>query len=120
MALALGKIEDNNMRRIPRKRRGERNRFFQAEGVDEMLSCMLRLSAEVSALKDRLYIAEKVLEQQGLTMSSAIEAYQCSEAEEAELAVGRQRMIETILAQLDASPDVEDMTDENSTITEAA
>ena len=49
------------MRRIPRKRRGERNRFFQAEGVDELLSALLRLSAELSALKDRVYIAEKVL-----------------------------------------------------------
>ena len=72
------------MRRIPRKRRGERNRFFQAEGVDELLSALLRLSAELSALKDRVYIAEKVLEQQGLNMSDAIEAYELSTEQESE------------------------------------
>ena len=108
------------MRRIPRRRRGERNRFFQAEGVDEILSCMLRLMSEVSALKDRLYIAEKVLEQQGLNVSSAIETYQLSDLEEAELGATRQRMIETVLAQLDTAPDVEDLRDENSTSGEAA
>ena len=37
-------------RRIPRKRRGERHQFFDADGVDEVLSCVLRLTSEVSAL----------------------------------------------------------------------
>jgi hypothetical protein len=108
------------MRRIPRKRRGERNRFFQAEGVDELLSAVLRLSAEVSALKDRVYIAERVLEGQGLNVSQAIESYQLTDEQEAELAANRQRMIETVLAQFDASSDVDDMTDENSKIEAAA
>ena len=108
------------MRRIPRKRRGERNRFFQAEGVDELLSAVLRLSAEVSVLKDRVYIAEKVLEQQGLNVSQAIESYELTDEQEAELAANRQRMIETVLAQFDNSSDVDDMTDENSKIEAAA
>ena len=108
------------MRRITRKRRGERNRFFQAEGVDELLSALLRLSAELSALKDRVYIAEKVIEQQGLNMSDAIEAYELSTEQESELAANRQRMIETVLAQFDNSGDVDAMTDENSKIEAAA
>jgi len=50
------------MRQIPRKRRGQRHQFFDADGVDEVLSCVLRLTAEISAVKDRLYLAERVLE----------------------------------------------------------
>lgn len=50
------------MRQIPRKRRGQRHRFFESDGVDEVLSCVLRLTAEISAVKERLYLAERVLE----------------------------------------------------------
>jgi hypothetical protein len=53
------------MRRIPRKARGRRNQFFEAEGVDELLSCMLRLMSEVSALRERQFVTERVLESRG-------------------------------------------------------
>ena len=46
-------------RRIPRKRRGKRHQFFEADGVDELLSCVLRLTSEMSALSERLYLADR-------------------------------------------------------------
>jgi PHD/YefM family antitoxin component YafN of YafNO toxin-antitoxin module len=91
-----------NTRRIPRKRRGQRHQFFDADGVDEVLSCLLRLTAEVSAVSERLYLAERVLEARGIDMASEIERYQFSEADETALSAERQRLIETVLAQLGA------------------
>ena len=90
-------------RRIPRKRRGQRHRFFASDGVDEVLSCVLRLASEVSALSERLYLAERVLESRGIDMADEIEQYQLSEADDAALGAERQRLIETVLAQLGAS-----------------
>ena len=90
-------------RRIPRKRRGQRHQFFESDGVDEVLSCLLRLTSEVSALSERLYLTERVLEAQGLSVADEVERYEPSEADEAFLGTERQRLIETVLAQLGAS-----------------
>lgn len=90
-------------RRIPRKRRGQRHQFFEADGVDELLSCVLRLTSEMSALSERLYLAERVLEARGIDMAGEIERYPLSEADEVALSTERQRLIETVLAQLGAS-----------------
>jgi len=90
-------------RRIPRKRRGQRHQFFEADGVDELLSCVLRLTSEMSALSERLYLAERVLEARGIDMAGEIERYRLSEADEVALSTERQRLIETVLAQLGAS-----------------
>jgi|TARA_B110000503_G_C7160834_1_gene419596 hypothetical protein len=95
------------MRDIPRKQRGKRNQFFDADGVDEMLSGLLRLTAEVSAVKDRLYIMERVLESQGLSVSEAVESYMTTSEDDQALTDQRHRLIETVLAQLDASADTE-------------
>ena len=95
------------MRDIPRKQRGKRNQFFDADGVDEMLSGLLRLTAEVSAVKDRLYIMERVLESQGLSVSEAVESYMTTSEDDQVLTEQRHRLIETVLAQLDASADTE-------------
>ena len=108
------------MRQIPRKRRGQRHRFFESDGVDEVLSCVLRLTAEISAVKERLYLAERVLEKQGLQLSEAIEAYEPSTTEAAELAANRERLIQTVLAQLGSAPDAAAIPDENPPVSEVA
>jgi hypothetical protein len=50
-----------------------------------------------------LYLAERVLESTGIDMADEIEQYQLSEADDAVLGAERQRLIETVLAQLGAS-----------------
>ena len=90
-------------RRIPRKRRGERHQFFDADGVDEVLSCVLRLTSEVSALSERLYLVERVLEARGLDVANEVESYTLTDIDETHLSAERQRLIETVLAQLGAS-----------------
>ena len=90
-------------RRIPRKRRGQRHQFFEADGVDEVLSCVLRLTSEVSALSERLYLLERVLEARGLDVAHEVEQYALSDQDEVLMSAERQRLIETVLAQLGAS-----------------
>jgi hypothetical protein len=90
------------MRRIPRKARGRRNQFFEAEGVDELLSCVLRLMSEVSALRERQFVTERVLESRGLEVGALIESYQPTATDEAWLAAERQRFISSVLAQFQA------------------
>lgn len=90
-------------RRIPRKRRGKRHQFFDADGVDEVLSCVLRVTSEVSALSERLYLVERVLEARGLDVANEVESYTLTDIEETQLSAERQRLIETVLAQLGAS-----------------
>jgi hypothetical protein len=57
----------------------------------------------VSALSERLYLAERVLEARDIDMAAEIESYRLSDADEAALSTERQRLIETVLAQLGAS-----------------
>jgi hypothetical protein len=57
----------------------------------------------VSALSERLYLAERVLEARDIDMAAEIESYRLSDADEVALSTERQRLIETVLAQLGAS-----------------
>ena len=61
----------------------------------------------MSAVKDRLYIMERVLESQGLSVSEAVESYMTTSEDDQVLTDQRHRLIETVLAQLDASADTE-------------
>jgi len=108
------------MRKIPRKRRGQRHQFFAADGVDEILSCVLRLTAEISAVKERLYLAERVLEAQGLHLTAAIDDYEPNEAQSEELAAGRERLIQTVLAQLEGASGTQSIANDNPSIVDAA
>ena len=101
-------------RRIPRKRRGQRHQFFDADGVDEVLSCVLRLTSEVSALSERVFITERVLEAQGIDVGREIEHYKLTDHDEVALSNERQRLIETVLAQLGASSSGSESIDSDS------
>ncbi|MEJ2534988.1 MAG: hypothetical protein P8008_05875 [Gammaproteobacteria bacterium] len=90
------------MSRIPTQARGRRNRFFEAEGVDELLSMVLELTAEISTLRERLYVTERVLEEHGLPVTEGIERYAPTEQDEARLAADRERLLGTVLRTLDA------------------
>ena len=54
-------------------------------------------------MSERLYLAERVLEARDIDMAAEIESYRLSDADEAALSTERQRLIETVLAQLGAS-----------------
>ena len=48
------------MNRIPMRHRGKRPRFFEAKGMDELMSMVLEVTTEVWVLKKRLYLLERV------------------------------------------------------------
>ena len=90
------------MNAIPRKARGRRNQFFEADGVDEIISMVLELTAEVSAMRERHYLLERVLEANNIPAAAAIENYRQSEADRAHLAADRERLIATVLRNFQA------------------
>jgi len=89
------------MARIPLMARGRRNRFFEAEGVDDLMTMVLELTAEVSVLRERQYVLERVLEDNDLAVGKSIEAWRPNAEDEAVLSEDRERLISTVLRTLD-------------------
>jgi hypothetical protein len=90
------------MARVPMSHRGKRPRFFPSTGMDEMVSMMIELTAEVWVLKKRLYLLERVAGDKGLDLTSGIEGYALSPGEVDELAAERKKMIANVLRALEA------------------
>lgn len=87
---------------IPRRARGRRNQYFAADGVDEIISMVLELTAEVSALRERQYLLERVLEARGIDAEAGIEHYQRTADDDTRLADDRDRLIRTVMRNLQA------------------
>ena len=85
------------MSRLPMEARGARHRFFEAEGVDELVNAVLELTTEVAVLRERQFVTERVLADQGIKLAERIEAYQPTPEESAILESQRQRLLATVL-----------------------
>ncbi len=70
--------------KLPRVSKGKRSRFFDDPAIDQVMTCMLELMAEVSALRERQDTVERLLEEQGAVTRADIEAYTPSAEVEAE------------------------------------
>jgi hypothetical protein len=90
------------MKTIPRKARGRRNQFFEADGVDELIAMVLELTAEVSTVRERQYLMERVLEANNIPAAAAIESYCQTEKDQQHLANDRQRLVSTVLRDFQA------------------
>lgn len=88
-------------KRIPMMARGRRNRFFDSDGMDDLVAMIIELTSEMSVIKERQYVTEKILEEQGLNVAESIEQWQPSEEQEAEMATERTRLLGTVLRTLD-------------------
>ena len=55
--------------------KGRRPEYFEDPATDRLLSMVLALAAEVSALRERLDTVERLLERNGAIDRSAIETY---------------------------------------------
>lgn len=95
-------MTDKHDKTMPRMARGRRNRFFNAEGVDDLLSMVLELTAEVSVMRQRQYAMERILETEGVTVSDALQSWQPDEQDEAWLAADRERLLGTVFRTLEA------------------
>jgi len=90
-------------RRLPRVAKGRRARFHPTEGVDELFALVVALTAEVSALAERLRSLETILEEGRVIPFQAIEKMEISEDELAGRAVAREALIERVFQPLEAS-----------------
>jgi len=70
--------------RLPRVAKGKRQQFFDDPAIDQMMTFIIELSAEVSVVYDRLDTVERLLETKGTVSRADIEAYRANEAVEAE------------------------------------
>ena len=61
---------------FPRHSKGSRPKFFDVEGVDEVMSMVLVLSSEFCAMRDRMDTIEKIAAEKGLFLDEEIEKFQ--------------------------------------------
>ena len=90
-------------RRLPRAAKGKRARFHETDGVDQLFSIIVALTAEVSALSERLQSLEAVLEKGRKIPRQAIEKYEISDGELATRAAEREALIERVFQVLEVS-----------------
>ena len=70
--------------RLPRVSKGKRPQFFDDPDIDQMMTIIIELSAEVSVVYDRLDTVERLLDTKGTISRADIEAYRAPDAVEAE------------------------------------
>jgi hypothetical protein len=71
---------------LPLEAAGRRPAFFEEPGMDQVLSMVLELAAELWVVRERVFILEAVLMQQGVAAADAIETYVPTADEKAVLA----------------------------------
>jgi hypothetical protein len=77
---------------LPLEAAGKRPAFFEEPGMDQLVSMMLELAAEVWVVKERVFVLESVLGQHGIAARDAVEAYVPTADEQQTLAAMRAAM----------------------------
>ena len=77
--------------------KGKKSTFFDDPAIDHVVSMLLALSSEVWSLRERVFVIEKVADEQGLNMAAAVEAYKLNPEDQQSLAAQRQAFIERIM-----------------------
>ncbi len=77
---------------LPLDAAGRRPAFFAQDGMDQMLSIVLELAAELWVVRERVFMVEAVLQAQGVAVSDAIEAFTPTPEQQATLARMRAEM----------------------------
>ncbi len=76
--------------------RGEPQRFFDAQGVDELVSICMALAQELWAVKERMAISEAAAAAKGVLLAEEIENHQLTEAQQAKLDADRAAFIDRV------------------------
>ncbi len=76
--------------------RGKRYRFFDAQGVDELVSMVMALAQELWTVKERNAVIESLIEEKGIIDSDNIENYPLSDDQKEKLDEERQAFIDRI------------------------
>jgi hypothetical protein len=105
---------------IPLAQKGKRPGFFDESAVDQIVTMMLEVMAELWVVKERVYTLEKVLDEAGIAVTEKIESCDFTGNEVAELETARRKYVETIMRSLEANfvdrgslqKEVDELTDE--------
>ncbi len=108
------------MTQIPMTPKSKRPSFFGESAVDQIVTMMLEMMAELWVVKERVYTLEKVLGEAGIAVKEQIESCELSEDEVAELEGARRKFVETIMRSLEADfvdrasmqKEIDELTDE--------
>jgi hypothetical protein len=91
------------MTQIPLTQKGKRPSFFDESAVDQVVTMMLEMMAELWVIKEHVYTLEKVLGEAGISAKEQVEACKFNADEAAELETARLTFVETIMRSLEAS-----------------
>jgi hypothetical protein len=91
------------MTQIPVTPKGKRPSFFDESAVDQIVTMMLEVMAELWVVKERVYTLEKVLDEAGMAATEKVEAFKMNPDEIAELEGARRKYIETIMRSLETN-----------------
>jgi len=82
---------------LPRVSKGKRPQFFDDPSIEQIMTVLLELMAETSALRDRVDTIERLLDANGSVSRADIEAYRADDAVEGERTAWRKSFIERVL-----------------------
>ena len=77
-------------------------RFVESSNIDGLIAAVIRLTMEVSAIRDRLDIHEALAERHGVGGEAEVERFEADPALSARRMNRRQRLIEAIVRDLTA------------------
>jgi hypothetical protein len=90
------------MAQLPMTAAGERQRFFSAQGVDELVSMVLELSTELWVVRQRQFALERVLDGRLPDLVAEVESYKPSPQDQAVLEAMRAKMVGDIFRALES------------------
>lgn len=76
--------------------KGKRMRFFDAQGVDELVAICMGLAQEMWVIKERQAVMESIAAKKGVVLPDDIEGYEFSAEERAALDTERHGFIDRI------------------------
>lgn len=82
---------------LPRTSKGARSQFFDDPAVDQVMTFLLEMMAEMSTLRNRVDTIERLLDDKGQINRADIEAYRADAAVEAERAQWNQAFIRRVM-----------------------
>jgi len=83
--------------KLPRVSKGKRPRFFDDPAIDQVMTFLLELMAETSALRERVDTIERLLDEKGAVRREDIENYRPGPDGEAERSAWAQAFIRRVM-----------------------
>ncbi|MFK7887447.1 MAG: hypothetical protein AB8G16_11345 [Gammaproteobacteria bacterium] len=98
-------IPENDRPHVIKDAKGKRPAFFEAEGVDQLMSMVMVMASELAVMRDRIDAQERVALEHGIDLAKGIEKIEFDETALQEREAWRQSFFERLfyLARKDAT-----------------